>query len=134
MGCARLVSLAGLVAGTSSCSTDPLVCTDELVVLTAAVVNRTGQALPSLNVQDTVIRTGTILDVSAEHPSRDLAIEGATTVIIFSDAFKTAIRASGEPVAVALSAGNHSAIARYEFGTDGCHVQKLAGPDTLAVE
>jgi hypothetical protein len=134
MGCSRLVSLASLVAGVSSCSTDPLVCTDELVALTATVVNRTGEALPSLNVRDTLLRTGTVLDVSAEHPSGELAIEGAATVIIFSDAFKSAIRPSGEPVAVALTVGDHSASARFEFGTDGCHVQKLAGPDTLAME
>jgi hypothetical protein len=124
----RLVSLASLMAGASSCSTDPLVCTDELLAVTAAVVNRTGQASPSLNVRDTVLRTGTILDVSAEHPSSGLPIEGTAAVIIFSDAFKTAIRPSGEPVAVGLTAGDHSASARYEFGTDGCHVQKLGRP------
>jgi hypothetical protein len=75
-----------------------------------------------------------VLDLSAEHPSGDLRIEGPTTVIIFSDASKDAIHPTGDAVAVTVTAGNHSASARYEFGTDGCHVQKLGGPDTLEVE
>jgi hypothetical protein len=104
------------------------------VALTAAVVNHTGQAFASLNVRDTVLRTGTILDVTAEHPSGDLPVAGAATVIVFSDAFTTAIRSSGDSVAVALTVGPYSTSARYSFGTDGCHVRKLAGPDTLVVE
>jgi hypothetical protein len=131
---ARLVWLTGLAAGASGCSTDPLVCTDEFVAVTAAIVNRTGQAFPSLAVRDTVLRMELVLDISAEHPPGALPTDGVPAAIIFSDAFKDAIRSTGEAVAVVVTAGGHSASARYEFGTDGCHVQKLAGPDTLVVE
>jgi hypothetical protein len=130
---ARLVWLICLAPGTTGCDNDPLVCTDELVAITAPVVNLTGQALPNLSVRDTVVRTQTVLDITAEHPSGDLPADGISSLIIFSDAFKDAIRPSGEVVAVALTAGDHSASARYEFGTDGCHVQKFAGPDRLEV-
>jgi len=79
---ARLVCLMTLAAGASGCGTDPLVCTDEFVVLTTAVVNRTGQQLPELKVRDTVLRTGTVLDVTGEHPSADLPVEGLPTIPI----------------------------------------------------
>ena len=131
---ARLVWLISLAPVATGCDTDPLVCTDELVAITATVVNRTAQAFPSLSVRDTVLRTETVLDITAEHPSVGLPADGVPALIIFSDAFKDAIRPTGEAVAVVVTAGDHSASARYEFGTDGCHVQKLAGPDTLEME
>ena len=134
MGDARLIWIVGLAAGASGCGTDPLVCTDEFVAVPVAVANRTGQALPNLIVRDTVLRTKVVLDITAEHPSGSVPAEGVSTVIVFSDAFEDAILPSGEPVAVAVTAGRRSANALFEFGTDGCHVQKLAGPDTLKVE
>jgi hypothetical protein len=133
-GLCRLICLVGVGGGVSGCGTDPVVCTDEFVAVTAAVVNGTGQALTGLRVHDTVVRTGAIVDITAQTPPGDLPAEGLPAVPIFTDAFKNAIRPAGDAVSVVVSAGDHSASARYEFGTDGCHVQKLAGPDTLVVE
>lgn len=123
-----------LAVGATGCGSDPLVCTDEFVAVGAAIVNLTGQQLSVVAVHDTVLRTEAVLDISAEHPAAALPADGVSEVIIFSDAFEDAIRPAGEAVAVAVLAGDHSVSARYEFGTDGCHVLKLAGPDTLEVE
>lgn len=131
---ARLIWIVSLAVGTSACGTDPLVCTDEFVAVPVAVANRTGEALASVSVRDTVLRTRMVLDITAEHPSGGVPAEGVSAVIVFSDAFEDAILPAGEPVAVAVTAGSHSASALFEFGTDGCHVRKLAGPDTLEVE
>lgn len=133
MNYARVVWLVSLAPGATGCGNDPLICTDELVVITATVVNLTGQTFTGLTIRDTVLRTETVLDITAEHPSSGLPADGIPALIIFSDAFKNAILLAGEAVAVAITAGDHSASARYEFGTDGCHVRKLAGPDTLEV-
>ena len=131
----RSSSLAlALAAASGGCGTDPIVCPDESVALTAVVVNLTLQNFPTLTVRDTVIRTGRVLDVGAEHPTGSLAAGGSTSVVVFSDLFEDAIRASGEAVAVAVIAGGLSTSARYEFGTDGCNVRKVAGPDTLTIQ
>jgi hypothetical protein len=129
----RLIYLVGLAVGVGGCGTDPVSCTDEFVAVTAAV-NGTGQALTDLRVHDTVIRTGAIIDITAQTPAGDLPAEGLATVPIFTDAFRNEIRPTGDAVSVVVSAGARSASARYEFGTDGCHVQKLEGPDTLVLE
>jgi hypothetical protein len=134
MGCVRLVCLVSLASGVSGCGTDPVVCTDEFVVLTAAVANSTGQALAGLSIRDTVLRTRTVIDLTAATPPADLPAQGLPAVPIFSDAFESAIHPAGEAVAVVVTAGDHSTSARFEFGSDGCHVQKLGGPDTLVVE
>jgi hypothetical protein len=52
---------------------------------------------------------------------------------IFSDAFLNAIEPAGGDVMVVATAGSRAGSARYRFGSDGCHVRKLAGPDTLVV-
>jgi hypothetical protein len=130
----RLFWIASLAFAGSGCGSDPLVCTDELVAVPVAVANRTGQASASLTVRDSVLRTGMILDITAEHPAGSLPANGVSAVIVFSDAFQDAVLPAGEPVAVTVTAGNRSARVVFEFGTDGCHVQKLAGPDTLELE
>jgi hypothetical protein len=133
MAYAWLIRLVGVASAVSGCGTDPTVCTGEFVAVTAAVVNRTGQALAGLRVHDTVVRTGAIIHITPT-PLGDLPAEGPSAVPIFTDEFKDAIRPGGDVVSVVVSAGERSANARYEFGTDGCHVQKLEGPDTLVVE
>ena len=109
-------------------------CPDEGVVVTAVVVNHARQAFSSLDARDTVLRTGAVLDITSAHPSGAPAIGGATEVPIFSNAYKDMIRPAGEAVAVVVTGGEHSISARYEFGGDGCLVQKVTGPDTLALE
>jgi hypothetical protein len=129
----RLVSLMSLAPAMTGCGTDPFVCSDELVALTAAVVHGTGQPLTGLSVTDTVLRTGAVLEVTAGLPPSDLPAAGLPVTMIFSDEFREAILAVGDEVIVVVTAGGHSGSGRYQFGSDGCHVQKLAGPDTLVV-
>ena len=130
----RLISVLSLGAAMTGCGTDPLVlCSDQLVALTAAVVNDTGQPLTGLSVTDTVLRTGAVLEVTADSPPSNLPAVGLPATMIFSDEFREAIHATGDEVVVVVSAEGHSGSGRYQFGSDGCHVQKLAGPDTLVV-
>jgi len=68
-----------------------------------------------------------VLDVTATTPSI------GPGVTIFSDGFLQAIRASGDEVIVVATAAGRSGSADYRFGSDGCHVRKLAGPDTLVI-
>lgn len=66
---------------------------------------------------------------------QEICLPGACPCVpIFSNPFKDEILGTGEAVAVVVTAGDQSASGRYEFGSDGCRVHKLAGPDTLEVE
>jgi hypothetical protein len=129
----RLIATISLCSGLNGCSTQPLVCTAEFASLTATVGNGTGQPLPGLSVTDTVRRTGAVLQVTVGSPSTDLPLDGFATVVIFSDAFLDAVRPTGDDVVVSVAADGHSGGATYRFGTDGCHVRKLAGPDSVVV-
>ena len=123
-----LLAVIGLGAAVSGCGTDALVCTAVFVAIPATVVNGAGQALSGVSVTDTVRRTGAVLNVtngsSALSPG---------TVVIFSDVFLNAIMPLGDEVIVVAAVGGHTGNAAYRFGSDGCHVRKLAGPDTLVV-
>jgi hypothetical protein len=128
----RLILITtGLGVSLSGCGPEMLACTQNIEAISATIVNQVGQTLPGLEVTDTVRRTGTVLTMT-EPPLQDLPSEGAT-VMVFSDDFQKNIRPGGEDVAVMISAGGHSVSSLFRFGSDGCHVQKLAGPDSLIV-
>ena len=52
---------------------------------------------------------------------------------MFSDHFIEAVRRGGDEVALVVLAGGHAASGWYRFGSDGCHVQKIADPDSLVM-
>jgi hypothetical protein len=118
--------MLGFCAALSGCDTSPSVCTASFAMITATVVDGTGQALSEVSVTDTVRRTGAVLDVTQDIPPLDPG-----TAVIFSDAFLSAIRPAGDDVTVVATAEAGVGSAQYRFGSDGCHVRKLAGPDTL---
>lgn len=124
----RLILALGLCPLLSECGTDPAVCTASWAMVAATVVDGAGQLLEDVSVTDTVRRTGVVLDVTSTNPSVEL--EG---VLIFSDAFLRTVKPSGDEVIVVATAAGRSGSADFRFGSDGCHVRKLAGPDTLVI-
>jgi hypothetical protein len=128
----RIFAAVGVGIALNGCGTEPLICTAQLVGLSVAVINDVRQPLNGLSVTATVQRTGTVLDITSASPPADLAPEGGH-VIVFSDHFIEAVRRGGDDVAVVVLAGGHAASGLYRFGSDGCHVQKIAGPDSLVM-
>jgi len=124
----RPIWVLGCCAASSGCGTGPSACTASFAMVTAAVVDGSGQALSDVSVTDTVRRTGTVLEVTQTPPPFDPG-----TAVIFSDAFLSAVFPAGDDVSVVATAAGRSGSAQYRFGSDGCHVRKLAGPDTLVV-
>jgi hypothetical protein len=129
-----VLAVIGFFPGLSACdSTQPIACTEDIVALTVTVVNGVGQPLAGLSVTDTVHRTGAVLDLTAAAQPVDLPADGGPA-IVFSDEFRSAVLPSGDQVAVVVSAGGQVANGTYRFGVNGCHVQKLAGPDSLLLD
>jgi hypothetical protein len=121
--------IVGLVIALVGCETGPSICTASFAMITATIVDGNGQTVTGVSVRDTVGRTGRILDVQQENPGTfDPGI-----AIIFTDAFITAIRRGGDDVTTVVTADGLIGSAEYRFGSDGCHVRKLGGPDTIVV-
>ena len=123
----RLMLALGLCPLLSACGTGPAVCTASFAMITATVVDGAGQSISDVTVIDTVRRTGAVLDVTGTTPA------SGPGVTIFSDGFLQTVKASGDEVIVVATAAGRSGSADYRFGSDGCHVRKLAGPDTLVI-
>lgn len=120
--------IVGLGLSLIGCDTDPSVCTPSFETITATIVDGNGQIVTVVSVRDTVVRTGRILDVQQEPGAFDPG-----TAIIFTDALIAVIRRGGDDVTTVVTADGLIGSGEYRFGSDGCHVRKLSGPDTLVV-
>jgi hypothetical protein len=89
------------------------------------VVDTTGAPLSAAwVVTDTVLRTAKPLLIAQQgYPA------GAVT--IFSDNNLNDVRAAGDSVWVTGIGGGRTFSATYQFGSDGCHIQRISGPDTV---
>lgn len=102
-------------------------CTTIFAYVTVVAVDAGGQPVSGLAVTDTVVRTGHGFAISQD------AAFPAGTVDIFSDNLLGEVRQSGDAVRVIGTAAGTGFNAIYTFGSDGCHVRKIAGPDTVIV-
>ena len=102
-------------------------CTALFAYVTAVAVDTDASPISGVAITDTVVRTGDGFAVPQDNAFP------AGTVEVFSDNFIGEVRKSGDAVRVTGIAGGKGFSASYTFGSDGCHVLKLAGPDTEVV-
>jgi len=114
----------------ASCGSDGggQACTDLFAFITATAINGSGQPVSNLAIRDSVIRTATGFDIGQEG-----ILNTAGTIVVFSDNYLANVRESGDPVQVSGTGAGQVFAAGYQFGTDGCHVRKISGPDTVVV-
>ena len=122
-----MLALAALAGACGSQSGGGRVCTDLFAFITAIAVDTSGKPVTGLAVSDTVTRTGHGFDVAQQAYGPD------GTVTIFSDSNLGDVRESGDAVRVTGIVGAARFAADYVFGSDGCHVRKVSGPDTVVV-
>jgi hypothetical protein len=104
------------------------VCTDQFVTYQVVVTNPAGAPISDANLAVTVRRTGQRLMAQTF-----LMYTGGTYPLI-DDGARTALRQSGDAVRVVASKAAASIEADYLFDVPGgCHVHKVAGPDTLVL-
>lgn len=125
------VALLGGCSGQSPGSGQ--VCTALFAYVTTTVVDSTGQPVNDLAIRDSVLRTGHAFDVA----NQSLALTTPGSYVILSDNDLDSVRATGDSVRVSGSSVNAGPApspgfsVTYVLGSDGCHVKKLAGPDTV---
>ena len=112
------------------CGTEPTLCTSELRAITIVVRTADGSPVPGLTILDTVLRTGEGFEVPQGGGGAPQQLHR-----IFDDSFLPRIRPTGDSVRVT---GVEGATPRFaaDFAFDapgGCHVRKVAGPDTVTI-
>jgi hypothetical protein len=105
----------------------PGACTASFAMIPLTVQNQNGALVHGLSITATVLRT----DQSFTVP------QGATPdgrYVVYDDSFRDRIRASGDSVRI-------DGYGTLQFSTGfridvpgGCHVRKLAGPDTITAQ
>jgi hypothetical protein len=105
-----------------------MVCTESFGAYAVNVRDLAGAPLAGASLVATVRRTGQRLTP----PTTILYIVGTYPVI--DDGSREALRQNGDEVRVLVSKGGASVQADYLFDVpDGCHIHKVAGPDTIVL-
>lgn len=104
------------------------VCTAIFAYVTATAVDGSGQPVSNLAISDTVVRAGAGFDVQ-----QNGYFNAAGIIVVFSDSYAANVRESGDSVRVTGTGAGKGFSVMYQFGTDGCHVRKISGPDTVVV-
>ena len=118
-----------LALAVAACGDDAEECTTEFRVATVFVEDQAGAPVTDAGVQTYLGRTGELVPVTTLIdllPGHYPILDDNATSLIHSSAepFRvTAVRGAGTPVE-----------APYTFRTpNGCHIEKVSGPDTLVV-
>lgn len=125
LGCAAmLLSLA-------ACADDGMpggACTASFAIVGVTVLDGAGQPVPDASVTATLVRTGQVLVPTALM----LPVPGTYTLV--DDGSTNAIRRAGESVQARIARGAQSTTVDYVFSVpDGCHINKVSGPDTVTL-
>lgn len=125
----RALPLLLLLAAACSGGVDGHVCTALFATIGVRVVDAQGSPVEGLAIADTVLRTGEGFTVPQNFPY------SAGGYAIFTDSDIGRIRGSGDQVRVTGKGNGRSFSTTFTFGVpDGCHVSKLAGPDTVVAQ
>lgn len=128
----RLAAAAACIATvvSTACSSPDggLVCTASFAFVTAIAIDSAGAPVDGLVVSDSVLRTGMRFDIGQLN-----GVGTPGTIVIWDDTHLTSVRRSGDSVRVTGAATARGFLATWQFGSDGCHVRKLSGPDTVVV-
>lgn len=119
-----------------SCSdTYPAVCTDELRIYTVAVMDMQGEPADSVRVEVSSRETGEELDICGEEDICSVHGHGHNGIyVIMHDGFFGEISEVEERLLVVGTREELQFSEEFVFRSGECHVEKLAGPDTVSLE
>jgi hypothetical protein len=127
-GAGVVLSLTLAVAGCHSNGSEN-VCTALYATIGVSVIDSAGLAVGSLSgitVQDSILRTGQVITIA------QLGFP-TTSATIFTDGNIASVLPAGDSVVVVGTLGSRSFRSGYRFGSDGCHVSRIAGPDVVVL-
>lgn len=123
----RALCLSLMLAPLIGCrdQTEPRVCTALFAMIPLTVQDSGHMPVADLAISVLILRTSQSFAVS------QIGVGGPGTYVVFDDNFRDLILASGDSVRVTGSGALHFT---QDFRFDvpgGCHVRKVAGPDTV---
>jgi len=116
--------VCALVAGCRAAPNGGSVCTDLFAFVTAAAVDTAGGRLTHVVITDSIPRTGHVFVVTQQQYP-------VGTVTAFSDSYRNELASTADTVGLSGTSDQGWFVAQYVLRDDGCHIQKLAGPDTV---
>ena len=123
--------VAAILLATAGCADNSMpggACTASFATVTLTVVDGQGQPVAEASVTARLVRTGQTLVPTT------LMLMGPGTYTLVDDGSTHLIRHSGDAVQASISKGSQSVTADYVFAVaDGCHISKVAGPDTVTL-
>jgi hypothetical protein len=105
---------------------DPVACTMEFRMVTVTVVDAAGRPVTGLDASTRNERTGEVLD-----PGDEPFLGEQGIYLVATDAHRARLSRGGDPLAFRASGRGLLAGGTFRVGADACHIQRLAGPDTL---
>lgn len=127
----QAAGLAAAMALMSACSDAPggTACTAMFASVPVTVVDGAGRPVEEATVTAVLVRTGQVLTPTG------LILNAPGTYPLVDDGSTSVIRRAGESVQAHISRGAQSMTADYVFSVpDGCHVNKVSGPDTVTLQ
>lgn len=125
------LGLTVVLVSLAACSDEGMpggACTASFATVGVTVVDGAGQPVPDASVTATLVRTGQVLVPT----TLMLTVPGTYTLV--DDGSTNVIRRAGESVQAHVSRGTQSVTADYVFSVpDGCHINKVSGPDTVTL-
>ncbi len=114
--------------GLIGCDAQSVVCTDEFRSATLIVRDSAGQLASGATITTQLLRTGEVLPLPVTGPPSYPGI-----YVILTDGQKDLLQPSGDSIDVTVSPLlGADTVVRFLFDVPGgCHIRKVAGPDTL---
>ncbi|MGM0545163.1 MAG: hypothetical protein ACQEST_00445 [Bacteroidota bacterium] len=112
-----------------SSNQQPKICTDEFVMLSVTVLDQNNELADSVDIQVTN-KSGTIYDCD-EYLCQETSMG---TYSIMHDGLREEISDQKEIIIVEGNKDDFRFREDFQFRDDGCHVQKIAGPDTVTLQ
>jgi hypothetical protein len=127
----RIMSVLALVlfAGCSSTVDGTCACTEEFRYFTVTVLDDASQPAQNVALTRTNLRTGKVLEPGW------LGLLVAGTYLVADDGQTKDFSTNGDTLRVTGTQGGASFTADFVFAADacGCHLQRVAGPDTVII-
>lgn len=127
-----MLILAFMFASCTSDNTGERICTEEFVVHTITVLQPDGQPADSVSINVRNKESGDLYDVCQNDLCNANGQQGQ--YVIFHDSFQGEISKEQENIVVSGTKDSLSFTEDYSFYDDGCHVRKIAGPDTVNLQ
>lgn len=127
-----LILFSFLLLQCSSSTEQSYLCTQEFVTYSVTVLDTNGNPAESVNIKVTNKDTGQPYKVCSDGQNVcQNGVEGRYTIM--HDGFHDKISSDREDMIVKGTKGAKQFKAEYAFRSGKCHLQKLAGPDTVSL-